>query len=196
MNKKGFSYIETIISVAVMAIIIIVIGKLASTSNIINSLIDQTVKVRQSSDYTFQTLVSDIRSMIPSTLGSYPIESASSTYFVFYSDVDRNGVVDRVRYTLATSTLDRGITKPTGNPLTYNTSTEIVVSAVYNVDISQSSFTYFDENFTGNENALSSPIDNLLIRVIKSTISVKSSTSTNNIVKFSNTIMPRNLKTN
>src|SRR3989344_8343771 len=194
MNKKGFSYIETIISVAVMAIIIIVIGKLASTSNIINSLIDQTVKVRQSSDYTFQTLVSDIRSMIPSTLGSYPIESASSTYFVFYSDVDRNGVVDRVRYTLATSTLDRGITKPTGNPLTYNTSTEIVVSAVYNVDISQSSFTYFDENFTGNENALSSPIDNLLIRVIKSTISVKSSTSTNNIVKFSNTIMPRNLK--
>lgn len=196
MNTKGLSYIEIIISVAVTAIIILVIGKLATTSNIINSLIDQTVKIRQSSDYTFQTLVSDIRSMIPSATGAYPIETASSTSFIFFSDTDRDGVVDRVRYALATSTLDRGTIKPTGNPLTYNTSNEIIVSNIYNVDVGQSSFAYFDENWTGSQIPLSSPINLLAIRVIQVTIAVKSSTSTENIVKFTNTIMPRNLKQN
>lgn len=196
MNKKGLSYIEIIMSVAIAAIIILVIGKLTTTSNIINLLIDQTVKLRQSSDYTFQTLVSDIRSMIPSASGAYPIEAASSTSFIFYSDTDRDGVVDRVRYTLATSTMDKGTTKPTGNPLTYNTSTEIVISIVQNVDISQSLFAYFDENFTGSQIPLPSPINLSVIRVIQTTITVRSSTSTDNIVKFTNTIMPRNLKQN
>lgn len=196
MNKKGVTYIEIIMSVAITAIILILIGKLTTTSNIINSLIDQTIKVRQSSDYTFQTLVSDIRSMIPSAAGAYPIESASSTSFIFYSDVDRDGVVDRVRYTLATSTLDRGTIRPAGNPLIYSTSSEIITSSVNNVDVGQSSFTYFDENFTGSQIPLSSPVNLLAIRVIKVNITVKSSTSTENIVKFTNAIMPRNLKTN
>jgi len=181
---------------AVSVIIIIVMGKLFDISNIINSLINQTVKVRQSSDYTFQTLISDVRSMGPSAPGAYPIESASSTSFIFYSDVDRDGVVDRVRYTLATSTLDRATIKPTGNPFVYATSSEVVISAIYNVDVGQSSFSYFDENWTGSQSPLPAPVNLLAIRSIKVNIAIQSSTSTGSIVKFTNTITPRNLKTN
>ena len=195
-KNRGISLIEIILAVAISTMIILIIGRLTDISSIVNNIIDQTIKVRQGSDYTLQTLITDIRSMGPSSLGAYPIEAASSTSFTFYSDVDRDGLMERVRYFTTTSTLDKGTIKPAGNPLVYNPVSEIIITAITNVDISQSNFEYFDQNFTGSQAPLVAPIDVQIVRSIKIVVAVKSSTSTSSVVKFSNIITPRNLKSN
>mgnify|MGYP001597141408 FL=1 len=188
---------EIILAIAISFIIILLIGKLGALSSFINLVIDQTIKVRQSSDYVFQTLVTDIRSMGPSSLGAYPVESVSSTSIIFYSDIDRDNLMERVNYFIATSTLNKGVIKPTGNPLVYVTSSEIVISVVSNIDVNGSYFEYFDQSFTGGQSPLSPPVNPQTIRVIKINIAVRTSTSTSSsLIRFSRIITPRNLKTN
>jgi len=97
-------------------------------------------------------MVRDIRESTYSEDGSFPIESIDPYEFVFYSDTDRDDSVERMRYFIENDSLKKGITDPTGDPLSYATSTEIVsVISEYVRDIDQGipAFTYFDE--TGNE---------------------------------------------
>lgn len=49
-----------------------------------------------------ETMVKEIRMASPSQDGSYPIEKAEDKEFVFYSDIDGDGDIERVRYFLGT----------------------------------------------------------------------------------------------
>ncbi len=143
--------------------------------------------------------MTDVRSAGPSSNGSYPIESASTSSLVFYSDVDQDGIMEKVRYVFATSTIKRGLIEPTGNPLTYVSSSEALTNIIENVIVSTSTnlFDYFDSTFTGSGAALSFPIDVSKIKVVK--ISVYVDTNPGKTPKptlFSDTITIRNLRSN
>lgn len=149
-------------------------------------------------------MVTDLRSMGPSSVGAYPIESASTSSIVFFSDVDENGVFDRVRYFLATSTatsgvkvVKKGIIKPIGNPYVYVASSEIVSTVVQNVVTStEPLFQYYASTFTGSEASLTSPIDIPSVRILKITVYADLSPRAPRPLLFSDTVTMRNLKTN
>ncbi len=188
---------ELIVSVAVMVIIIAALGIFERQFYNVGTFINQELSNRQGLEQIFAQLVTDIRSASPSSLGAYPIEIASSTSFIFYSDVDRDSLFDRVRYTITSSTLERGVIKPAGNPLVYATSSETITTLVSNVIAAISNFEYFDTNYTGAEPAMTAPINILNIRLIRLTLAADLNPSiAPQPTIFSNTIDIRNLRSN
>ena len=128
MNKRsGISLFEIIISVGLTAIIVMVLSRFSGTVSSIGTVINQRLQVQQDLEQALQGMVTEIRSAGPSAFGGYTLESASTSSIVFYSDVERDGAMERVRYYFGTSTLQKGVTEPTSStPPLYVTSTEAI----------------------------------------------------------------------
>ena len=156
-----------------------------------NSLVTQ-----QSIQSTLQTMVPEIRSAAQSNDGAYAISVAATSTFEFYSDVDRDGLFDRVRYFLSNTTFKKGVTKPTGSPLTYATSSEVLQDLVENVIPGSQIFSYYDKNATSSgSTALPSPVDPVQVKTIKITLVANQGTSsTPSIVGVETSATVRNLR--
>jgi hypothetical protein len=145
-------------------------------------------------------MTTEIRSASASGNGSYAIESATTSSFVFYSDINKNGNVERVRYFLGTSTIYKGITQPNGTPATYPTSSEIVLDIIDNIVTSTAStslFRYYDSSYTGTQSSMASPIDISKIRLIGITFSADIKPSQAPGAEFFSTLVDiRNLRDN
>ena len=198
-DREGFSLIEVILFAAIGGAILFVVANMTRNVSQIEDFVNQKLKSRGDLEQTFQILVTDIRSAGASSGGAYPIESASTSSLVFYSDVDQDGIMEKVRYALATSTIRRGLVEPTGNPLVYASSSEVLTNIIENVIVSTSTnlFDYFDSTYYGSSSAMISPINISIIRVVK--ISVFVDTNPGKSPKptlFSDTITIRNLRSN
>jgi len=78
-------------------------------------------------------LTKELRNIQESEDGSFPISTALDQEIIFYSDVNQDGDVDRVRYTLAGTTLTKGVTAPTDTPLSYDPLNEKVQTLTDNI---------------------------------------------------------------
>ncbi len=194
-NQKGMTLLEILVAIGLYTIIILMFGQLINIFSNLKKLTIESSSPQQNTDFLFQYMLTDLRSMAPSSVGSYPIESASSSSLTFYSDSNQDGLMERIRYLLATSTLERGSIAPSGNPLVYATSSEIIITIAPNILVNQSYFEYFDKNYTGAQTSLTFPIDLLKIRAIRASFTVDNSTTTTPLpINFSAFITPRNLK--
>ena len=198
-NRAGFSMLEMLIVVAISAGMIFVISSLRNNVNVLENIVNQRLRSRKDVEEALQTMITDIRSANRSSAGAYPIESAASTSLVIFSDIDRDGLFERVRYTMATTTILRGITKPSGTPYSYPTSTEIVAPIVDYIVSSTSTplFSYYDASSTGNEAAMSGTIVTTQIRSVKITFGadIDPGKAPRELL-FSNTVTIRNLRSN
>lgn len=198
-SKKlaGFTFIEVVIVIAIFAVIFTAIASFSQNTNLLSNLINKSLQAEQDLRQTFQILVTEIRSAGPSSLGAYSIESAATSSLTFFSDIDEDGIFERVRYFVGTSTLRKGVIKPTGNPLVYATSSEILKTTVNYLLIATSTFEYYDANYTGSEAPLSAPIDVTKIRIVKVTVTADVNPGVApKPVTFTNTITVRNLRSN
>ena len=99
---KSFTLIETLVAVAVFTL---AIGALASF--ILMAYRTQGYGWQQSLAINearrgIETMVKEIREAREGGDGSYPIEKAGDKEFIFYSDIDQDDQVERVRYFLGT----------------------------------------------------------------------------------------------
>lgn len=197
--RGGFSLIEIIIVVAMSSLVIFVVSSFGENLGVLHNLIGQKLQSRSDVDQAMQIMTTEIRSASPSSMGAYAINAASTSSFSFYSDIDRDGLFERVRYFFATSTIQKGVVKPSGSPLQYVTSTEIVTTAANYVLFTSSTqlFKYYGANYTGSESPLTLPIDLSQIRVVKTSFysDVNPGKSPQPLF-FSNTIDLRNLRSN
>lgn len=194
-QQGGFAIIEFILVIGIFAGIMIVITNFSKNSTLLSNLINQSLQVEQELTQTFQVLVTEIRSIGPSNSGGYPIESASTSSFVFYSDIDEDGFFERVRYSIGTSTFEKGVIEPTGNPVSYPSSTEIKKTIVLNLLPISSGFEYFGSDYTGSQAAFLPPIDVSRVRVVRVTMTADvSPTSAPKPTTFTNTVTIRNLR--
>lgn len=198
-NRDGFSLIEVIVFAAIGAAILFVVSSMTRNVGTIEEFVNQKLKSRGDLEQTFQILVTDIRSAGPSSNGSYAIESASTSSISFFSDIDQDGVMEKVRYSFGTSTIIKGVIEPTGTPLVYASSSEKSGVLIENVISSASSsfLIYYGSDYTGSEQPLASPIDVSRIRVVKITVYVDTNPGqTPKPTFFSETVTIRNLRSN
>ena len=145
--ERGFTFIETIVFIAVSTIVMI-----AVVSSIIYFYRANAYSIEQSFAVNsarkgIELLVRDIREMTYADDGAYPLESGDGNSIVFYSDIDRDANIERVRYFLDGTFLKKGVTKSSGNPLSYDTGNEsvsIVSPDVRNAAQGVPVFRYFD----------------------------------------------------
>lgn len=160
-----------------------------------NIRINMGILVEQEMHQTLQLMIPEIRSASQSNVGNYPIESAATTTLVFYSDINRDGVFERVRYFLDGSTFKKGVVNPTGDPLVYVTSSEKISELVHNMIESQI-FSYYDMNATSTAaTPLTHPVDVQDINIVRITlVANRGTTSSPSIVGTESQATIRNLR--
>ena len=166
-NNKGITLVEVLVAIGIFTLIIGGITAMLLFSWKSNKIVWEQLKTQNEGRKVIQDFTNELRIAAASSIGSYVIESASSSQIIFYSDVDHDSLRDRIRYFFVTSTLKRGVVKPAGNPPAYNSSTEAVTDVAHDVvNASNTIFTYYDSSFVGSGSPLSSPIDVTKIRVV------------------------------
>jgi len=143
--KKGFTLIETIVVIGVSTLILLaVVAFIYYFYRTSGYNLNQMAAVN-SARKGIETMVREIREATFSDEGSYPIKQSDSNSFTFYSDIDKDNNVERVRYFLENNILNKGVLEATGNPPRYleeNEEIRILSRNVRDEDI----FTFFDEN--------------------------------------------------
>ncbi|MDB4992488.1 MAG: Type pilus pilin [Parcubacteria group bacterium] len=89
--------------------------------------------------------------------GSYPIAAAATSTVTLYADLNANGSVERVTYTLQNGTLYRTSANSSGNPPVYPAAAQSTTTIATNVRNTNATpmFTYFDS--TGTQLSTTSP---------------------------------------
>ncbi|MEK7569312.1 MAG: hypothetical protein AAB500_00250 [Patescibacteria group bacterium] len=167
-HKKGFALIETLFAVSIFVLIVIALGMLARNIWIYSSYVSTGLSDSINGRRALKLMTAEIRTASTADTGVYTIAVASGNSFTFYSDIDGDVLKEKVRYFLAGANLQKGVTKPTGSPLSYNPANEVISTLIGNVT-SANIFSYYDENYDGTTAALSFPVNIALIRLVKIT---------------------------
>lgn len=198
-DRRGLTLVEAIVALGIFALVIsgiteIYLSSLRSRGTIFDSLAAQGDARR-----SVESFVREMRAAAPSSLGSYPLESAVTSSVIFYSNIDQDNLVERVRYYLKGSILYKGIIKPGGTPLAYATSTEQIIELAGSVVNGVSStFYYYDENyFDSSSPPLAYPIELTRVRLVGIDITIDRDKRRSPIpLEFESKAQIRNLKNN
>ena len=174
MMKKGFSVIEILIVLGIMALILWVLANFQADVFTQNNFISNSLNADSDMRSAIKKMVAEIRAAAQSDTGAYQIASTTKNNLIVYSDLDASGLRSQIRYFLTGSTtLMRGVIKPTGSPLTYVAANEKLSTLVTNIaNTNQEIFYYYDEGYTGSEAPLTYPINISSVRLIKIVLTV------------------------
>jgi prepilin-type N-terminal cleavage/methylation domain-containing protein len=201
-KKKGFSLLEILIVMGIAAAVVIVVSNVGTNVGNLNGLISNNLQSKSDIAQTLQIIASEIRGAQPSASGAYPIVSAGTSTFAFYSNIKGTGAVYYVAYTLSSSTIFRTIIAPSGTPATYPTSSQVVSDMVDNISLvaSTSLFTYYSASYTGAAGqAVAPPVavaSVRLVRIVFDSATAKNSSQPSPPQYFSTLIAIRNLDSN
>jgi prepilin-type N-terminal cleavage/methylation domain-containing protein len=169
-DNRGVTLVELLVVIFIMSLIGTAGFMLQNDVFKFNRIIFGQLDAQGDARQTLRKFTSDLRTAVPSSTGTYPIAQAATSSITFYANIDNDAYVERVRYFLATTTLKRGVIKPSGSPLTYNSASETVTDLVQGIANGTTSiFTYYDENYDGSTTTppLSLPVATQLIRLVK-----------------------------
>lgn len=169
MKQKGFSLIEIVIVMAILSLFIVLVADFQSKVFVFNRIFQGGNFVGKDALNVVKSMATEIRAMNRSSNGAFPIESASTSSLVFFTDINNDGDQERIRYYLSDTTLKRGVIEPVGNPTSYpqaSETTSILMSNVRNTATS-SIFTYYTSSFDGSAtSSLPIPVPILNVRHI------------------------------
>ncbi len=144
-NNTGFSLIEVMVATAILLLILtlgynfIVTGFRASTFNY-----EQQTAI-ENARRAMEIMTREIRGANTSARGDYPLGRIGEDDFMFYGDINYDGVFERIRYFVDGSKLFKVVTQP--GPLTdYQTvgATTTIANYVNNQD--EPVFIYYDND--------------------------------------------------
>lgn len=159
-RSQGFTLIETIVYIAIFAVMMLTISNVIVSFYRINAYtIAQSYQI-DAARRGIENMVQDLREMTYADDGSYPLRTTGPYEIGFYSDIDRDNSVEYITYSLSSNTLYKRIYNATGTPLHYSTGTpdQILTLSTYvqNADQSVPIFQYYDT--TGTQKSGSSTI--------------------------------------
>lgn len=196
---RGFTLIEVITTIAIFVVIMIAVS--AFQYNVLNYNRIGTVALTnaQEVESLLKTMAKEIRSMESGSDGSYAISAAATTSLTFFADVDSDGNKEKVRYYIATTTIYRGIIKPTGSPASYiqgNETTKTLVTGIRNSP-STPIFDYFDSMYAGTSTPMTYPLNLTSIRLVKVTLTIDTDPNKAPVLRtYTTQVGLRNLKDN
>lgn len=146
-TRNGFSLLEVLVLVSVLVMIVIAI--VASTRFVYRGqrFAFEQADATRSARLGIEQTVRDIREASFADDGAYSIVSMSTSSVEFYSDIDRDDSIEKIRYFLDGADFKKTVTESSGEPPVYATSsavTSIVSQDVRNASTSVPLFTYYD----------------------------------------------------
>jgi prepilin-type N-terminal cleavage/methylation domain-containing protein len=169
LYKRGMTMVELFVALAILAIVMTAVYVLGSNIFIYNSTTSGSYRATQNSQAILKTVLKELRETSPGADGSYPLVNTGSTTLSFFSDIDNDGLPERVTYTLIGTILYKAVIKPSGNPVSYPIANQSTTTLIFNVVNGNSlpSFEYFDTNYTGTSSPLVQPVSPSTVRLIR-----------------------------
>ncbi len=169
--KRGFTLIETIVTVGISALVIVALSSLIEYFYRTDAYVFEETVAVQSAHNGILNAMRDLREASYGANGAYPIVSAATSSVTFYVDPNGDGIVDRVHYYISGETLYRGVILPIGSPASYSGQPE-ATSTIATYVLSNTPtpiFRYYDTN--GNQ-LTNFPIDIAKITSVNTTVTV------------------------
>ncbi len=170
--SRGFTLVEILISLAILGLVSTVVATFMVNVFSLNSNLSGSMNAQLDARHVVKVMVAEMREASPSENGAYAIASAGVSSVTFYSDVNNDGLQDKVRYFLSGSDIKRGVVVPTGSPYTYDDDDE-KVTTIFSGVISSSTaplFQYYSADYSGTGSPLSQPVTASTVRLVKITV--------------------------
>lgn len=165
---KGFTVVEALMTIFILGLVGLAIWTFQKDLFSLNRILQSDLAAQKEARQAFKGMTAEIRSASPSSLGSYPLLEVDASSFIFYSEIDDDGLKERIRYFLDGTVLKKGVLKPSGNPLTYNPTNEIISEVVHDIaNDATPIFDYYDTNYDGTTASLAAPVNVLAVRLVK-----------------------------
>ena len=150
MDRRGFTLIEMIVVIGLTGLV--GLGLLSMITYFYRSnafLLEATSAVDSASRGVNQSL-EHLREASYGEDGGYPLITAATSSVTFYSDLDLDSSIERVRLYVTNGVLYRGVTEAVGNPPSYGgqpETTTVLATDLRNTALTPA-FRYFDTNGT------------------------------------------------
>ncbi len=187
--------IETVVWIAIFTMIMLVLTQSLLYFYRINRYTLQEEEAISSSQHAMNIVVQALRTASYSNNGAYPVISIAPNQVSFYANVTKNDpLIQQVRFFVQGTSLLEGIIEPSGDPLSYATSSEVLTTLstyVQNLTFATSTFIYYDQNGNlitnmANYNAMRFVTINLIVDVsttsLPTSLDLMSSAALRNLV--------------
>src|SRR3989338_9691249 len=193
--NKGFTLMEVIIAMSILSGVVLAITMFSLDIYDFGIFLGEEIVAEQEIQLTLRVMATEIRAMSQSANGSYPIESAVQNSIIFFSDIDGDGLAERVRYFLDGNIFKKGTIRPIGLPLSYPATDEQIVETVHNVySAAGNIFAYYNADYTGTQTALTFPFNISDLRLVNINITVdQNPADTPSRINLSASVNMRNL---
>ncbi len=168
--KKGFSLLEMLVVMGILTLFIALVSDFQAKIFIYDEIFQGGNTTDLEALSVLKTMAAEMRSMSPSSAGAYPIDNAGTSTITFYDDINNDGSKEKIRYFLSGTTLERGLTYGSGNPVVYNPSSETITTLITNVRNASTTpiFSYYDDTYYGQASStpLSYPLNIFSISLV------------------------------
>lgn len=196
--NSGFSIIEAVVAISILTLVGIAVYAFQKDVFSLNRIFSQSIIAQEEVRRALRIMSAEIRAASPSSIGAYALAETATSSFIFYSNIDDDSFKERIRYFLDGTVLKKGVTKPAGDPLTYNPASETISDVVRDIaNGSTALFSYYDTAYDGTTQPLAEPIDVSVVRLVKIMIVVdRNPLAPPNPITLTTQISMRNLKDN
>lgn len=142
-NKKGFTIVELLVGIAILSLILLLTNRFISTAFTSTRFENELNTAVKNAQKGIDTIKVELRGANSSDQGDYAINHIDNDEIIFFSDVDGDDSMEKIRYFLSGTRLYKTTTLAGAlNDYTGDTSTTTISRYVNNMgtDI----FTYYD----------------------------------------------------
>ncbi len=141
--------IETVVFLAIFSVIVIAIVSSIRFVYRGQRYSFETADATRSARLGIEQAIQDIRETAYSDIGDYPVVAMATSSITFFSDVDRDTKIERIRYYIENDMLKRGELEAVNDPPEYLPANEVVSTIapyVRNEPLGVPLFTYYDKS--------------------------------------------------
>jgi len=190
--------VEVIVTIAIFTLAMLVVTMYTIQGYRVNRFAIQQADAIEHARRGIETMVREIREASASDIGSYPIAAAGSQSFSFYSNIDTDNAIEKIRYFLDGTNFEKGVIKPSGSPLAYPAGTETIkVISQYVRNGSNPIFIYYNGNYPSSTTPLAAPVNPNEIKLLELRLNVNiDPLSPPQDIVLNNFVQIRNVKDN
>jgi len=144
-NKKGFTLVELLISITIMSMLTTLAYNFIQTGFKSTRFVNEEADAIKEARDAMSIMIKEIRGANNSEQGSYPLEIIDDDNFTYYSDIDEDGQMEKVKYFLDATVLKKVVKEP-GASNDYNTVGATSTVANYVNNQTEEIFSYYDSN--------------------------------------------------
>lgn len=170
ISQQGMTLVEALVAICLFAVASALVASFIIFSLRSHLRINEEALATDKVNLNIQNMVEELRKMRTGENGSFPIGLASSNEIIFYADINKDGLTEKINYFLQDDNLMKSVIIPTGEPLEYPIEnakiTKLAETVVNDEEAPMFKYLGIDPLGEGENIELSQPTDLFRVRLV------------------------------